>query len=46
MKPFLSTPIPKLDYPSFLELNVSSLIKAAGSHCVNYFGYPQPAKLS
>jgi len=37
--------IPELDYPSFLELNVSSLIKAAGSHCVSYFGYQHAGKI-
>jgi Ni,Fe-hydrogenase III large subunit/NADH:ubiquinone oxidoreductase subunit C len=33
--------IPELDYPAFLEMNVSSLIKTTGAHCVSYFGYPQ-----
>src|SRR6185503_5485976 len=37
--------IPELDYPAFLELNISSLIKAAGSHCVNYFGYSHAGKI-
>jgi len=37
--------IPELDYSSFLELNVFSLIKGAGSHCVNYFGFPHAGKI-
>ena len=37
--------IPELDYPSFLELNVFSLMKSAGSHCVNYFGFPHAGKI-
>ncbi len=32
--------IPELDYTSFLEHNVFSLIKGGGAHCVNYFGMP------
>ncbi len=32
--------IPELEYASFLELNASSLLKSSGSHCVNYFGFP------
>jgi len=37
--------IPELDYPSFLELNVFSLLKSSGSHCVNYFGFPYAGKI-
>lgn len=37
--------IPELDYASFLELNVFSLIKAEGAHCVNYFGIPHSGKI-
>jgi len=37
--------IPELDYPGFLELNVSTLMKSAGSHCVNYFGFPHADKI-
>ncbi|HEX7457771.1 MAG TPA: hypothetical protein VF301_04980, partial [Ginsengibacter sp.] len=37
--------IPELDYSSFLELNVFSLIKGAGRHCVNYFGFPHAGKI-
>ncbi len=37
--------IPELDYASFLELNVFSLIKGAGAHCVNYFGVPHSGKI-
>ena len=37
--------IPELDYSVFQELNASSLIKTAGSHCVNYFGYPYSGKI-
>ncbi len=33
------TSIPELDYKSFLEQNVFSLIKYPEAHCVNYFGY-------
>ena len=32
--------IPELDYSSFLELNVFTLLNTAGSHCVSYFGFP------
>jgi Ni,Fe-hydrogenase III large subunit len=32
--------IPEMDYTSFLEQHVFSLIKAGGAHCVNYFGVP------
>jgi len=37
--------IPELDYSLFLELNVFSLIKGTGSHCVNYFGFPHAGKI-
>lgn len=37
--------IPDLDYTVFLELNVFSLIKSAGSHCVSYFGFPHSDKI-
>jgi hypothetical protein len=37
--------IPELEYPLFLEQNVFSLIKNAGSHCVNYFGFPHADKI-
>lgn len=37
--------IPELDYSSFLELNVYSLIKGPGSHCVNYFGFLYSGKI-
>jgi len=37
--------IPELDYPGFLELNVSTLMRGAGSHCVNYFGFPHADKI-
>ncbi|OQP65729.1 hypothetical protein A3860_14085 [Niastella vici] len=37
--------IPELSYSSFLEFNVSSMIKANSSHCVNYFGYPYKGKI-
>jgi len=37
--------IPELDYSAFLELNVFSLIKSAGSHCVSYFGFPYGGKI-
>lgn len=37
--------IPELEYSSFLELNTSSLIKTAGAHCVNYYGYPHHGKV-
>ena len=32
--------IPELEYSTFLELNVFSLIRSAASHCVSYFGFP------
>lgn len=41
--PFSS--IPELEYSLFLEENVSSLMKSAGSHCVNYFGFPHADKI-
>jgi Ni,Fe-hydrogenase III large subunit/NADH:ubiquinone oxidoreductase subunit C len=34
------TSIPELDYPSFLEVNVFSLLKSPACHCVSYFGSP------
>jgi len=37
--------VPELEYSSFLEQNVFSLIKSAGSHCINYFGFRQSGKL-
>ena len=37
--------IPELDYSLFLEENIFSLIKGAGSHCVNYFGFPYAHKI-
>lgn len=37
--------IPELDYSAFLELNVFTLLKNNGSHCVNYFGYPHSGKI-
>lgn len=37
--------IPELGYSSFLELNVFSLIKKSGAHCVNYFGFPFADKI-
>ena len=37
--------IPELDYSSFLEQNVFSLIKSSGAHCVNYFGFPFAGKI-
>jgi Ni,Fe-hydrogenase III large subunit len=37
--------IPELDYSSFLDLNVFSLIKGSKSHCLNYFGFPHAGKL-
>lgn len=33
--------IPELDYPSFLEVNVFSVVKSPHCHCVSYFGFPQ-----
>ncbi|HEY8661539.1 MAG TPA: NADH-quinone oxidoreductase subunit C [Hanamia sp.] len=40
----LST-IPELEYTAFLELNISSLIKNSGSHCVNFFGFRDAGKI-
>ena len=37
--------IPELEYPSFLEQNVSYLIKGEGTHCVNYYGFPHAGKI-
>jgi Ni,Fe-hydrogenase III large subunit len=37
--------IPELGYSSFLEQNVFSLIKSAGCHCVNYYGFPHNGKI-
>jgi Ni,Fe-hydrogenase III large subunit len=37
--------IPELDYSSFLALNISSLVKNPGSHCVNFFGFPHEGKI-
>jgi len=37
--------IPELEYLSFLEQNVFTLIKSAGSHCVNYYGFRKSDKL-
>src|SRR5665647_1717401 len=37
--------IPELDYNLFLEQNVLSLTKSLGTHCVNYFGYPDAGKI-
>ncbi len=37
--------IPELDYSSFLELNVFSLMKSERSHCVNYYGFPYEGKI-
>lgn len=37
--------IPELDYPSFLELNVFTLMKSDAAHCVSYFGFPQGNKI-
>ena len=37
--------IPELGYPSFFELNVSTLMKGAASHCTNYFGFPHGNKI-
>ncbi|HEY5327778.1 MAG TPA: NADH-quinone oxidoreductase subunit C, partial [Mucilaginibacter sp.] len=36
--------IQELDYASFLELNVFSLMKGPGDHCVNYFGFLEAGK--
>lgn len=37
--------IPVLGYQSFLELNINSLMKEPGSHCVNYFGFSNKDKI-
>lgn len=37
--------IPELEYSVFLELNVFSLIKSTGAHCVSYFGFPHSDKI-
>ncbi|HEY6063741.1 MAG TPA: hypothetical protein VIV35_09040, partial [Chitinophagaceae bacterium] len=37
--------IPELEYSSFLEQNVFSLIKNAECHCVNYYGFPYNGKI-
>ncbi len=37
--------IPELDYPSFLELNVFTLLKTTEAHCVSYFGLRQNEKV-
>ncbi|MCW3091347.1 MAG: Hydrogenase-4 component [Ferruginibacter sp.] len=37
--------IPEMDYPAFFELNVFTLLKSNTSHCVNYFGSPQPGQI-
>lgn len=37
--------IPQLDYSAFLELNVFSLIRSPGSHCVSYFGFRWSGKI-
>ncbi len=37
--------IPELEYHLFLEQNVFALMKSAGAHCVNYFGYPYAGKI-
>jgi Ni,Fe-hydrogenase III large subunit len=37
--------IPELQYYLFLEQNVFALLKSAGSHCVNYFGFPYSGKI-
>jgi Ni,Fe-hydrogenase III large subunit/NADH:ubiquinone oxidoreductase subunit C len=37
--------IPVLDYASFLELNVFSLMKNKGAHCVNYYGISNAGKI-
>ncbi|MEO8415915.1 MAG: NADH-quinone oxidoreductase subunit C [Ginsengibacter sp.] len=38
------TSIPELDYGTFLELNVFSLMNSEVCHCVNYYGYPYAGK--
>ena len=37
--------IPELDYVTFLEQNIFSLIKNKECHCVSYFGYPYKDKI-
>ena len=37
--------IPELEYSTFLEENVFSLMKSEGSHCVNYYGFPDEGKI-
>src|SRR5674476_130698 len=37
--------IPELEYSTFLELNVFSLMKSPGSHCANYYGFPYKDKI-
>lgn len=36
--------IPELDYNSFRETIVLSLMKESQYHCVNYFGFPTKIK--
>ena len=36
--------IPELDYNSFRETIVLSLMKESQYHCVNYFGFPHKNK--
>ncbi len=40
----LST-IPELEYRTFLELNVFTLMKSAAAHCVSYFGFHFDGKI-
>jgi Ni,Fe-hydrogenase III large subunit/NADH:ubiquinone oxidoreductase subunit C len=37
--------IPELEYDSFMELIVSSLMKNSQNHCVNYFGFSNNNKI-
>jgi hypothetical protein len=37
--------IPELEYHLFLELNVFTLLKRDGAHCVNYFGFQHAGKI-
>ena len=37
--------IPELDYNSFMETIVLSLMKESQNHCVNYFGFPHQNKI-
>lgn len=39
------TDIPELEYHSFLELNVFTLLKTTDAHCVNYFGFNDAGKI-